>query len=56
LSDHADWSGLLVAIKATRAENIYVTHGYTKEFSRYLNESGWNANIVSTEFSAENND
>lgn len=56
LSDHADWPGLLEAIKATKAENIYVTHGYTKEFSRYLNENGWNANIVSTEFSAENND
>lgn len=48
LSDHADWSGLLDAIKATCAENIYVTHGYTDIFTRYLNESGWNARTVTT--------
>lgn len=29
LSDHADWDGLLQAVKATEAENIYVTHGFT---------------------------
>lgn len=56
LSDHADWDGLLKAIKATEAENIYVTHGYTEVFTRYLNESGWNARIVETDFSPEQND
>ncbi|RMG54124.1 MAG: ligase-associated DNA damage response exonuclease, partial [Bacteroidetes bacterium] len=29
LSDHADWPGLLQAIKATGAERVFVTHGYT---------------------------
>lgn len=53
LSDHADWEGLLSAIKATEAENIYVTHGYVDIFSKYLNESGWNAGIVSTEYEGE---
>ena len=53
LSDHADWTGLLDAIKATEAENIYVTHGYTTIFSKYLAENGWNAHPLETEFSAD---
>jgi putative mRNA 3-end processing factor len=40
ISDHADWNGLLSAINGTGAENIYVTHGYTDIFARYLNENG----------------
>src|SRR5690606_33214566 len=32
LSDHADWPGLLSAIKATCAEKVFVTHGYTATF------------------------
>lgn len=43
LSDHADWDGLLYAIHATGAQNIYLTHGYTQQLSRYLNERGYNA-------------
>lgn len=50
ISDHADWPGLLQAIKDTGADNIYVTHGYTDIFSRYLTEQGYNAQIVQTEF------
>lgn len=53
ISDHADWSGLLAAIKDTEAESIYVTHGYTEIFTRYLNEMGWNAQVVQTEFGGE---
>jgi len=53
LSDHADWEGLISAIKATEAENIYVTHGYVDIFSKYLNEAGWNTGIVSTEYEGE---
>ncbi|MEM9872006.1 MAG: ligase-associated DNA damage response exonuclease [Pseudomonadota bacterium] len=56
ISDHADWTGLLDAINATSAENIYVTHGYTDIFSRYLNENGWNAQVVPTEFGGEEED
>ncbi|WP_372837388.1 ligase-associated DNA damage response exonuclease, partial [Puniceibacterium confluentis] len=40
VSDHADWDGLLTAIRATGAENIYVTHGYTEIFARALREMG----------------
>lgn len=53
ISDHADWFGLLTAIKETGAENIYVTHGYTDVFARYLNEQGWNAQVVPTEFGGD---
>ncbi|MGJ8544915.1 MAG: ligase-associated DNA damage response exonuclease [Sulfitobacter sp.] len=56
ISDHADWSGLLGAIKATGAENIYVTHGYTEIFTRYLNENGWTAREVPTQFEGESLD
>lgn len=53
ISDHADWSGLLWAINQTGAENIYVTHGYTDILTRYLNELGWNAQVVPTKFEGE---
>ncbi len=39
LSDHADWPGLLEAIKATGAENIGVTHGNIDTLVRFLNET-----------------
>ena len=53
ISDHADWPGLLNAVKNTKAENIYVTHGYTDTFTRYLNENGWNARVVPTQFEGD---
>ena len=56
ISDHADWSGLLWAIKETGAENIYVTHGYTDIFNRYLNDNGWAAQVVPTQFEGESLD
>lgn len=53
ISDHADWAGLNMAIDETGAENIYVTHGYTDVFSRWLRERGLNAQIVPTEFGTD---
>lgn len=50
LSDHADWPGLLSAIKATGAEKVFVTHGYTAIFSKYLNEIGIEAEEVKTQY------
>lgn len=50
MSDHADWNGLLQTVKATEAEMIHVTHGQTEVFSKYLNELGMNADVVTTEF------
>jgi len=48
LSDHADWDGLVSAIDATGCECVYLTHGYTATFTRYLNEIGFNAREVHT--------
>lgn len=53
ISDHTDWPGLLSAIKATGAEQIYVTHGYTSVFQRYLSEQGYDAKIVETSYEGE---
>ena len=53
LSDHADWAGLNTAITATGAERIFVTHGYTEIFCRWLTSQGYDAQIVPTEFGAE---
>jgi putative mRNA 3-end processing factor len=40
LSDHADWNGLIQAIHETRAEKVITMHGYTSEFSQWLNDNG----------------
>jgi putative mRNA 3-end processing factor len=53
LSDHADWNGLLWAVKETGAKKVFVTHGYQSVFSRYLNEIGIEAAEVKTEFGNE---
>ncbi len=53
LSDHADWEGLLAAIKATEAECVYATHGFQSAFSRYLTEQGIDAREVKTEYGSE---
>ena len=50
MSDHADWAGLNDAIAATGAERVFATHGYTSIFRRWLEEQGYDAGIVQTEF------
>ena len=50
LSDHADWDGLLSAVKATGASKVYATHGFQSAFSRYLNEQGIEAAEVKTNY------
>ncbi|MEM8846173.1 MAG: ligase-associated DNA damage response exonuclease [Bacteroidota bacterium] len=56
LSDHCDWEGLLKSIKATEAEKIICTHGYTEIFSRYLRELGYDARTESTQYEGELNE
>jgi putative mRNA 3-end processing factor len=53
MSDHADWKGLLQAVKETGASKVYVTHGFQAAFSRYLQENGLEAGEVKTEFGGE---
>lgn len=53
LSDHADWDSLLRAVKATEAQKVFATHGFTAAFSRYLQENGIEAGEVKTEYGGE---
>ncbi|WP_092788738.1 ligase-associated DNA damage response exonuclease [Algoriphagus hitonicola] len=54
LSDHADWEGLIQAIVATEAEKVYLTHGSTASFGRFLQEEkGIDAVELQTLFGAE---
>ncbi len=51
LSDHADWPGLITAIKATEAECVYVTHGFSDVLARYIREEmGLKAGVVKNRF------
>ncbi|MBD1202745.1 MAG: ligase-associated DNA damage response exonuclease [Rhodobacteraceae bacterium] len=56
VSDHADFPGLLSAIRATGCEKVFVTHGYTAPFRRFLAEQGYDAGIVATEYGEEAED
>lgn len=56
LSDHADWPGLLHAIAATGAEQVWVTHGYSAVLARWLSEQGLAARAISTHFEGEPGD
>jgi putative mRNA 3-end processing factor len=53
LSDHADWNGLISAIDATGCESVYLTHGYTATFARYLSGIGFDAHEVHTLYGGE---
>lgn len=43
ISDHADWPGLLWAVRETGAQSVFVTHGQVDVLVRYLNEQGFEA-------------
>jgi putative mRNA 3-end processing factor len=53
ISDHADWNGLIDSVRDTGAEKVYVTHGQTAAFTKYLNEIGIYAEELMTEFGEE---
>lgn len=53
LSDHADWDGLNEAVLQSGAERVFVTHGYSNQFARWLTEQGLDAREVSTEYEGE---
>jgi putative mRNA 3-end processing factor len=53
LSDHVDWNDLNTAIAETAAEKVFVTHGFTDTFARWLNEKGIEAKEVKTEYGDE---
>lgn len=53
LSDHADWKGLITAVKNSGAEKVYATHGFQAAFSRYITEQGIEAAEVKTAYGTE---
>jgi len=53
LSDHADWPGLVAAIRATGAERILATHGSAGALTRYLRETGLDARTLETAYGDE---
>ncbi|RJQ74176.1 MAG: ligase-associated DNA damage response exonuclease [Desulfobacteraceae bacterium] len=56
LSDHADWDGLLAAVRASGAEEVWVTHGFAAELARYLGEQGRRASACNLPYAGEVND
>jgi putative mRNA 3-end processing factor len=50
LSDHADWGGILAAVRASGAERVWTTHGFAAETARFLAETGLAAEPVGADF------
>ena len=56
LSDHADWPGLMSAIRATGAERVIVTHGQIGVMVRWLRQNGLDAAAFQTEYGTEDDE
>jgi putative mRNA 3-end processing factor len=56
LSDHADWPGLLDAIRATEAQQVIVTHGSIPVMVRWLCQIGLDAKAFDTEYGDEDDE
>jgi len=53
ISDHADWDGLLATVRASGAEHVWITHGYTAVLARWLREQGLDAQAITTRWEGE---
>jgi putative mRNA 3-end processing factor len=56
LSDHSDFNELNTAVKASEAESVICTHGYTEIYSKYLNSKGIRSTTADTPFEDEPNE
>ncbi len=56
ISDHADWAGLGQAITETGATRVIATHGYTSVFRRWLEDQGYEAGVITTQYEGESLD
>jgi len=56
LSDHADWPGLMTAIRATEAQQVIVTHGSIPVMVRWLCQVGLDAKAFDTEYGEEDDE
>ncbi|HXM45597.1 MAG TPA: hypothetical protein VN924_30450, partial [Bryobacteraceae bacterium] len=53
LSDHADWPGLMAAIRESGASRVWVTHGYRAPVVEWLKQQGLDAQAIETRFEGE---
>ncbi|HTT60969.1 MAG TPA: ligase-associated DNA damage response exonuclease [Bryobacteraceae bacterium] len=53
LSDHADWPGLMSAIRSSGASRVWVTEGYRVPVAEWLKQQGLDALPVDTRFDSE---
>jgi putative mRNA 3-end processing factor len=53
LSDHADWPGIMSAIRASGASRVWVTHGYRTAVVEWLKQQGIEAQAIETRFEGE---
>ncbi|MGI4848529.1 MAG: ligase-associated DNA damage response exonuclease [Janthinobacterium lividum] len=56
LSDHADWPGLMWAIKQSGAQRVVVTHGQIGVMVRWLCQNGLDAGAFHTEYGSEDDE
>ncbi|MBP3955625.1 ligase-associated DNA damage response exonuclease [Gemmata sp. G18] len=50
LSDHADWPGLLTAVRESGAGRVLATHGFASVLARHLRERGLGADVIATRY------
>lgn len=53
VSDHVDWPALMATIRATGAERVLATHGFTDVLARYLGDMGIEAGVIPTRWEGE---
>jgi putative mRNA 3-end processing factor len=53
LSDHADWPGLMSAIRGSGASHVWVTHGYRAPMVEWLKQQGLDAHAIEARFEGE---
>jgi putative mRNA 3-end processing factor len=53
LSDHVDWPRLMLAVRESGAERVFVTHGYTAVVARWLTEQGLEAHPLETRYAGD---
>jgi putative mRNA 3-end processing factor len=53
LSDHADWAGIISAVRGSGASRVWVTHGYRAPVVEWLKQQGMDAHAIETRFEGE---
>lgn len=53
LSDHADWPGLLTAVRESGATRVLATHGFAGVLARFLRDQGLDTGVIATRYGDE---